>query len=915
MSDATPIRSDIIAAQSTTVEPEAFQSTLIESMTAALLREPSPPCLLRAPTGSGKTFVMSRVLANVSAERDVMWFWFVPFSNLVQQTEDQLSANCSGELIAGMLVNTRNQEPAPSVVLLSTAQAVAKAQDRNKGYDANKDDTTRSIASLVARARVRGLAIGLVVDEAHIGLDSATEFGRFAKWLKPEYFIAATATPKDQRLNDFVAQAGLSAVEAFTASRADVVEARLNKRYIEAIVYQSSTGIQSVTDSKRTVLRQAWKRNVTLRRMLAAEGINLEPLLLVQVGNGDEAIDEARRDLMELCKVPLDAIGIHSSAEPDPVMMASIANDSSKKVLVFKQSAGTGFDAPRAFVLASTKPVNDSDFATQFIGRVMRVLPQLRARFPKPQPIPEDLDTAYVFLANADAQEGFSQAVAVSASIKSELGGQTIKLAVRETFQGGYAITNRTTAQTQVMYDAPLPTTVLEYGSGATRVETRNPRSEASAVVEPVVAPGTQASLIPPPLSGEDDVELDQVKPDGMMGLVKRVVAPTTSDALVEMLVGSGLRVYRKRRDIPTLPRVLMREDRPRMTNMAAISKAVASRLDLPEAVRNVAINVALNRAKGTEIITELTGGTITESEIAIVTDRGHLAAEAWAVLRALPQVEEADHRIILETIAQRFATELREKLSDSNDDEFPSEKLVKQSARDAAFWAVLKQEDLLKEALFAEISTQSTLVESGPLPDAMLFPDDFTLDHSRKNIYGVLPPNAEQTKAADGSLFVDDLRWFSDRVHKLSNGGEFITSPYDGSSDMNEFEREFARALDNAPFVRWWHRNADRKPYKVSIVRAEHSNYFYPDFVVCLEHSEADVDQPLQRLIETKDNTKDAARKMRHTPKHYGNVLFVTQDGKRIKVINSDGSLGATVDTDDLVTVQDWLRKTRPTV
>jgi superfamily II DNA or RNA helicase len=62
--------------------------------------------------------------------------------------------------------------------------------------------------------------------------------------------------------------------------------------------------------------------------------------------------------------------------------MAAIANDTTKQVLIFKQSAGTGFDAPRAFVLASTKPVNDADFAMQFIGRVMRGTAGSR-RFPQ----------------------------------------------------------------------------------------------------------------------------------------------------------------------------------------------------------------------------------------------------------------------------------------------------------------------------------------------------------------------------------------------------------------------------------------------------------------------------------------------------------------------------------------------------
>jgi type III restriction enzyme len=71
---------DIITAQSAAIEPEAFQSTLIEHMAAALLRQPSPPCLLRAPTGSGKTYMISRVLEEVNAARPTLWLWFVPLS-------------------------------------------------------------------------------------------------------------------------------------------------------------------------------------------------------------------------------------------------------------------------------------------------------------------------------------------------------------------------------------------------------------------------------------------------------------------------------------------------------------------------------------------------------------------------------------------------------------------------------------------------------------------------------------------------------------------------------------------------------------------------------------------------------------------------------------------------------------------
>ena len=123
------------------------------------------------------------------------------------------------------------------MVLLSTAQGVARAQWRTKGYDADGDDETRTLAAFVARARARGLQVGLVVDEAHIALDKGTEFGKFAHWLAADYLVMATATPKDDRLNEFLVHAGYSAQVSFAASRDEVVQARLNKKYIEAVVY------------------------------------------------------------------------------------------------------------------------------------------------------------------------------------------------------------------------------------------------------------------------------------------------------------------------------------------------------------------------------------------------------------------------------------------------------------------------------------------------------------------------------------------------------------------------------------------------------------------------------------------------------------------------------------------------------
>ena len=894
--DNATVPLNVTAGQRETLEPEGFQSAIIESMSHALLRESSPPCLLRAPTGSGKTFVLARVLANVSAEKGVVWFWFVPFVNLVAQTLDALVSN-SSDLSPQLLPHGRNQDAAAGQVLISTVQAVAKAQSRTKGYNADGDDDTRTLAELVARARAQKLRIGMVVDEAHIALDKTTEFGKFAQWLSPDFLIMATATPRDQRLLDFLASAGKSEFESFTVSRDEVVSARLNKRYIEAIVYDLRQSVQSVADLKRTVLRQAWKRNQKLKRQLAEAGVNLTPLLLVQVANGDKTVDEAEQDLMRLCQVPLHAIGKHSADEPDPVLMAAIANDASKEVLIFKQSAGTGFDAPRAFVLASTKTVNDPDFAMQFIGRVMRVSQAVRSKFPRTQAIPADLDTAFVYLANAEAQQGFEAAVQATSQIRSQLEGQTEKLVARQMASGAVVYSNRATPQAPLMYDLSLPQVEPPLaGQTGEHVATRLNR-------------GPQTDLF----GVYADAELDEPLPQTAAATAtkpKATTLPKTEDELVAALAERGLRVYRRTTTARNLPKAMKREQRPEMAGMSEISRTVAAQLDIPDKLIEDAIKVALNKLKETEIHTELTTHVQHDELVQIVTDRNALAREALHRLRDLPQVEDEDCRIIIEVLTQRMLPPMKEAFDDLDDNLTPDELSLLRYARDAGNWVALRQADQLAEAMHDMIAAKSETIDAAPLPDAMLFPAEIPLATSRKNIYGVLPPSSDNLSSVEQVLMLDDRVLLAS--HEWSVGDEtFFTDRYDGGTSMNNEELVFAKALDRSEFVAWWHRNPDRKPYSVRLVRGEHRNYFHPDFVVCLEHYPGD--EPLIRLIETKENVKDAARKAKHVPTYYGKVLFLTKDEKRLRWVNDDGSLGGDVDLDDLTEVREWLRGSRP--
>jgi len=377
--------------------------------------------------------------------------------------------------------------------------------------------------------------------------------------------------------------------------------------------------------------------------------------------------------LIDLCGVHPGAIGKHSSDAPDPVLMAAIANDASKEVLIFKQSAGTGFDAPRAFVLASTKPVNDSDFAMQFVGRVMRVARAVREAWAKPQAIPDEFNTAYVYLADAEAQRGFEAAVQATSGVKSQLEGQTEKLEARKMASGALVYTNRPSAQSPLLYDMPLPDS-----------------PEQAVPVNPVIVEySKQPSLfdtLPAAEPGSAN-ELDEMLPDPPTPSRARRAMPASREELLDLLTEKNLRAYPRRGGLRNLPAALKRERRPEMDDMSAVSNAVATRLPIPDDLKKNAVRAALNRLKEKEVHTELTQGQRSEEDVQVITDRAAMAREAVAILRNLPQVEDEDVRIIVGVLARRLRVAIDEAFEEVDEDDRPSEAELNRHARDAAHW------------------------------------------------------------------------------------------------------------------------------------------------------------------------------------------------------------------------------------
>ncbi len=95
--------------------------------------------------------------------------------------------------------------------------------------------------------------------------------------------------------------------------------------------------------------------------------------------------------------------------------------------------------------------------------------------------------------------------------------------------------------------------------------------------------------------------------------------------------------------------------------------------------------------------------------------------------------------------------------------------------------------------------------------------------------------------------------------------------------SDLNEWEVEFAKLLDNdtSGTVLWWHRNPPRKKYSVAIVRPD-GGRFFPDFLVGVKGRSVGKDGIL--LIETKHAIGSVDSKIKAVIEHkdYGRALMI---------------------------------------
>lgn len=666
--------------------------------------------LIQAPTGSGKTLMAGMIAETFSQETKVAWFWFTPFAGLVEQARMGLKKQFAGLRLRDVQSDRLTMGTKSGDVFVTTWAAVAanNADSRRLRKDG---DLSLALDTLLPSLREQGFHIGVVVDEAHHTFRGGTEAVRFyTEVMQPEFTLLITATPDDKDVESFKKATGIAELHRITVSRQDAVDAGLIKEGIKSVAYLAPDEQKALVDFQMAALSDAKAMHERIKQELAAAGVNLTPLMLVQVASSerDNDVDEARKRLKAL-GFREEAIASYTAKEPSDDLMA-VALDESKEVLIFKMAIALGFDAPRAFTLVSMRGAKDTDFGIQVVGRILRVHGLLQGR-----EAPEPLRHGYVFLADAENQSGLTSAAQKINAIETGLSDIC-----------PYTMVVNIAGETQVQVvrngqSTLLPVQATDWptlGCGQTSGDTGETGSGDEATVP--TAGGISAS-------------------QGV--LAELLLQPTTQPAAGTAAISSG------KATLPANARFPLRAGVPRVFKTMRLPIQTEALLSCIQATIAIGDREAAagRRAKTTvvrreeEIFTRAIADTAFQAQLSPT----EIARRAQRVLFEPDYLDPRELHVSLmarlrseyERLGWDFDEEHLERALDMILVAFPN--LVRQAARQCA-------------AKFAEA------VESASLPENVELPK--SVRTSRLNIYGAMPQDLNRDESAFAELLDSDL-------------------------------------------------------------------------------------------------------------------------------------------------------------
>ena len=373
---------------------------------------PSQIISFTAPTGAGKTIIMSGLLENIyfgdeifPAQPNAVTIWLSDDPNLNEQSKEKIETQADKFTPGQCVIISEDSFDCEvledgKIYFLNT-QKLTKTGKLTKLSDTRQHTIWDTLQNTILEKSDR---LYFIIDEAHRGA-KPSESGKATSIMQKFIFgdenvglapmplvIGMSATI--ERFNKLIGNSN-STVHKTAVSPTEVRRSGLLKEWItinypdQQIANKDMAVLQAATDE----WQDKWKRWFVYCQ--EQHYAHVYPIMLVQVENGT-AGRISNTDLADCISKIESRVGtpfkdgeiVHAFGSKGDLEIngrkipyvepASIAGNREIKVVFFKDSLSTGWDCPRAETMMSFRRASDSTYVAQLLGRMIRTPMQMR---------------------------------------------------------------------------------------------------------------------------------------------------------------------------------------------------------------------------------------------------------------------------------------------------------------------------------------------------------------------------------------------------------------------------------------------------------------------------------------------------------------------------------------------------------
>jgi type III restriction enzyme len=328
----------------------------------------------KAPTGSGKTFMISAFIEeiiNENEEKDFSFVWAsIGKGELQIQSYEAVSKYLTGypkcSLLDSEFFGSRSYIKKYEVVFVNWEKLVSK--DSTTGDWKNsimKDQEGASFIDVIEETKRRGTNIILIIDESHIGKSQESRILELKDTIiVPDLTIEMSATP-------------LTKPDIEVKSSKVIDEGMIKESIIVNEGIDDSLVVNDDINSEELILEYGFNKRLEIIEEYKKLESNVNPLLLIQIPNKDQGdaklsvITDFLRNkgvTLENGKLKIWLTGKEHNFDKHKIK----DNEDLTEFLVFKTAVATGWDCPRAHILVKFREGKSETFEIQTVGRILR---------------------------------------------------------------------------------------------------------------------------------------------------------------------------------------------------------------------------------------------------------------------------------------------------------------------------------------------------------------------------------------------------------------------------------------------------------------------------------------------------------------------------------------------------------------